>query len=176
MTYHAGAHHGAGLFMQGVFFLKSLSIRNQKDFAAGALYIVVGLAFAIGATNYNLGTAARMGPGYFPFWLGLFLATVGAVVLVRSVRAGADRQAMPRFDFKTLAWLLGAVALFGALLKPLGLVASLLVLILVSSVASHEFGWKGALLTAVLLIAACLGIFIYGLNMQMPLWPALLVD
>src|SRR5688500_6453894 len=83
------------LFMQGVFFLKSLSIRNQKDFAAGALYIVVGLAFAIGATDYNLGTAARMGPGYFPFWLGLFLAAVGAVVLVRSVRAGADRQALP---------------------------------------------------------------------------------
>jgi len=153
-------------------FLKSLSIRNQKDFAAGALYIVAGLAFAIGATHYKLGSAARMGPGYFPFWLGLFLAAIGAVVLVRSLRSGADSQALPRFDLKTLAWLLGAVALFGALLKPLGLVASLLVLILVSSVASHEFGWKGALATAALLIAACLGIFVYGLNMQLPLWPA----
>ena len=62
--------------------------------------------------------------------------------------------------------------LFGVLLVPLGLVASLVVLVFVSSMASHEFGWKGALLNAMLLLAICVGAFVYGLGLQLPMWPA----
>ncbi len=50
---------------------------------------------------------------------------------------------------KTLLWILGSVVLFGLLLKPLGMVLSVFVLVLVSSMASHEFSWKGATLNGV---------------------------
>ncbi len=46
-----------------------VKIKSQKDFFAGLMYLVVGGAFAIGANEYNIGTAARMGPGYFPLIL-----------------------------------------------------------------------------------------------------------
>ncbi|MNT70876.1 Tripartite tricarboxylate transporter TctB family protein [compost metagenome] len=64
--------------------------------------------------------------------------------------------------------------LFGLLLKPLGMVLSVLVLVLVSSMASHEFSWKGALLNGVVLVLISLGAFVYGINLQMPVWPAFL--
>lgn len=152
--------------------IRLTSIRDQKNFAAGLLYIAAGLAFAIGATNYTLGSPERMGPGYFPFWLGILLAIIGAVVLAGSLGRRVQREALPRFHLKTLGWILGAVALFGALLQPLGLIVSLLAVVIVSSMASHEFGWKGALLNAVFLLVVCQGAFVYGLGLQLPLWPA----
>jgi hypothetical protein len=71
---------------------------------------------------------------------------------------------------------LGAVVLFGLLLQPMGLIVALAVLILVSSKASHEFSWKGALLNTVVMIAFSVGAFIYGINLQIPLWPAFLLN
>ena len=150
----------------------AITIRNQKNFAAGLLYIAIGTAFSVGATYYKLGSAERMGPGYFPFWLGILLAAIGLVVLGGSLRTRSPREALPRFDWKALAWILLSVALFGLLLSRLGMVISLVVLVLVSSRASHEFKWRGALLNAVFLLAVCLGAFIYGLNLQLPLWPS----
>src|SRR4051812_41312937 len=127
---------------------RPIAIRNQKDFTAGLLYICTGAAFAAGATFYKMGSADRMGPAYFPFWLGLLLAVIGVVVLSGSLRARSAPVSLPKFDWKVLAWILGSVAVFGALLDWAGLVISLVALVIVSSVASHEFKWKGALLNA----------------------------
>lgn len=149
-----------------------LKIRSQKDFASGLLYVAVGSAFAIGATEYKLGTPERMGPGYFPFWLGVLLGITGLIVLAGSLRAAGERTTLPKLDLRTLAWILSAVVLFGLMLQPLGLVVSLVALVVVSSAASHEFSWKGALLNALLLLSICLGAFIYGLGLQLPVWPA----
>lgn len=155
--------------------LKLSWVRNQKNFLAGLLYIAVGAGFAIGATRYTMGSADRMGPAYFPFWLGLLLAAIGVAVLASSLRPHAKSEGLSRFDWKVLAWVLGSVMLFGVLLTQLGLVVSLAALVLVSSRASHEFRWKGALLNAVLLLVVCLGAFVYGLGLQLPLWPSFIV-
>jgi hypothetical protein len=152
--------------------LKSIVIRNQKNFAAGLLYIGTGAAFAAGATFYKMGSADRMGPGYFPFWLGLLLVAIGIVVLTGSLRRRSPSVTLPKFDWKVLAWILASVASFGALLTWMGLVVSLVTLVLVASRASHEFKWKGAMLNAALLLVICLGAFVYGLGLQLPLWPS----
>ena len=97
--------------------LKSLAIRNQKNFAAGLLYIAIGMAFAIGATNYKLGLGRPHGAGLFPVLAGPVPGRSSAlVVLAGSLRARAQPEALPHFDLKTLAWLLGSVVLFGVLL------------------------------------------------------------
>ncbi|WP_125026370.1 tripartite tricarboxylate transporter TctB family protein [Ralstonia solanacearum] len=136
-------------------------IRSHQDFASGILFIITGATFAILARGYRMGTASNMGPGYFPFWLGVVL------VLLEGV---ADR--IPRWDIKTLLWILGSVVLFGLLLQPLGLVLSLVVLVLVSSMASHAFTWKGAIGTAIVMVLLSLAAFVYGLKLQFPVWPA----
>ena len=51
-----------------------MNIKSQKDFFSGLMFLVIGGAFALGATSYTLGTSARMGPGYFPMMLGVIMA------------------------------------------------------------------------------------------------------
>jgi hypothetical protein len=152
----------------------NLPIRNQKDVAAGLIYVIAGAAFSLGALNYRLGDAARMGPGWFPFWVGVLLAAVGMATIASGMRARAPAESVKRPEIGAMAWILGAVVLFGLLLKPAGLVLSLVVLVLVSSRASHEFTWRGALINAVVLVAFSVGAFIKGISLQLPLWPAFL--
>ena len=52
-------------------------VRHPKDFAAGLMFIAFGLAALIIGSDYPLGAAARMGPGYFPRTLGILLITLG---------------------------------------------------------------------------------------------------
>ena len=153
-----------------------MRIRSQKDFASGLMFILVGLSFSFVARGYSMGTAAKMGPGYFPFWLGIVLAILGALVLWGSLTSKAEEDQLARWDLKILLWILGSVVLFGLLLKPLGMVLSVVVLVLVSSMASHEFSWKGAVLNAILLVIISMGAFVYGINLQMPVWPAFLAS
>ena len=149
-----------------------MKIKSQKDFFSGLMFMGVGVAFAWGATTYNVGSGARMGPGYFPFWLGIVLVALGVVVLLQSLSGKGVADRIPRWDIKTLLWILGSVVLFGLLLQPLGLVLSLVVLVLVSSMASHEFSWKGAVGTALVMVLLSLAAFVYGLKLQFPVWPA----
>lgn len=152
----------------------TLQIRNQKDFAAGLIYVAAGCAFSIGALNYTYGDAARMGPAYFPFWVGVLLAAVGMGTIATAVSRRAQEERVKRLELRTMAWVLGAVVLFGLLLQPLGLVLSLAVLVVVSSLASHEFTWRAALINAVVLILFSVGVFIKGISLQISLWPAFL--
>lgn len=151
-----------------------LRIRNQQDFAAGLIYLVGGTAFAIGGLGYKVGEAARMGPGYFPFCVGVLLALVGLLTLRGAVSKTATPARVKPPELAPLAWVLGGVVLFGLLLQPAGLVAALVVLVIVSSRASHEFTWKAAIINAVLLTVFSLGVFVWGINLQLPLWPAFL--
>jgi hypothetical protein len=146
-------------------------VRNQKDFAAGLLYIAFGAAFSAGALQYKLGDPARMGPGWFPFWVGVLLALVGAIVAAQAVRRRATEERIQKPDLRAMAWILGAVVLFGLLLPKAGLVIALAALVLVASRGSHEFRWGSTLASAVLLICFSVGVFIYGINLQIPLWP-----
>jgi hypothetical protein len=149
-------------------------IRNQKDFAAGLIYIVAGAGFSLGALNYKLGEAARMGPGYFPFWVGLLLALVGVYVLATSLRMRGPGERIAPPDLKTMAWILGAVVIFGVLLQPAGLVVSLVALVIVASFGSHEFTWRGALAAAAVLTLFSVAVFVWGISLQIPLWPSFL--
>lgn len=154
--------------------MKGLAIRNQRAFASGALFLAFAVFFFVTALQYPAGTAAKMGPGYFPRALAIVLAAIGLAVILSAVKPAAEAQALRQWDIKGLAWITGSVALFGALLFPLGLVGALFVLVMVSSKASPEFTRSGALVNAMVLIVLCLAVFVYGLGLQLPVLPSLL--
>jgi hypothetical protein len=149
-----------------------MMIRNQRAFAAGALFVAVALFFFLVSMNYTLGTAARMGPGYFPVLLSILLGAIGLVVLAGSVTSRAQIEKLKSWDLKGLLWIVGSVALFAVLLYPLGFVIALFALVMVSSKASPEFGWAGAFVNAAVLIVMCVAAFVYGIGLQLPLWPS----
>jgi hypothetical protein len=147
-------------------------IRNPKDFWAGVLFVGFGTAAVVLGSRYNLGTAARMGPGYFPRILGMLLIGLGAIIAVRGLRTNGAPIAAWRW--RPTLIVLGSVVLFGLIVNRAGLALSTVVLILLASAASSEFRWKEALLSGILLAALAVAVFILGLKLQLPIWPAFL--
>jgi hypothetical protein len=149
-----------------------VKIKSQKDFWSGVMFVVVGLAFAWGALDYSLGTSARPGPGYFPLGLGVILAVMGALVLIKALVAGpANGDPIGAVAWRPLLIIVGAIALFGALLPRLGMFICLPLLVVTTALAGDEFHWGEALINAVLLTAFSWAIFIWGLSLTIPLWP-----
>lgn len=149
-----------------------MRIKSQKDFWAGLMFVALGLLFAWGATEYSFGTAARPGPGYFPFGLGLLLAMLGALVLLSALTLETeDGDRVGRFAWRPLLFIVGAVVLFGVLLPRLGLIISLPILIFVAALGGDEFHWGEALIAAAVITTMSYGIFIWGLGLTIPVWP-----
>ena len=151
-----------------------MKIRNQRDFGAGVMYILIGLFFAIVARQYQYGTAAKMGPGYFPFWLGMLMAALGLLVLVKSMGAKAAIEAIPKFNWKIIGLITGSICLYGILLPKMGFLVAVLVLVMVASSASREFNWKVSVINAIVLIGFTYSVFVMGLKLQFPLLPVFL--
>lgn len=149
-----------------------MRIKSLRDFAAGTVLVIVGIAFAVGATNYDFGSASRPGPGYFPFGLGIVLALLGIVILYTSLSRGReDGDPIGAIPWRPLICIVGALVFFAYALPRLGFLISLPVMIVITSAGSREFTWRGALLNAALLTAFSCGLFIYGLQLSIPLWP-----
>ena len=149
-----------------------MQLRNKQDFWSGVMFVVLGVGFALGATNYSMGTAARMGPGYFPFWLGVCLALLGAVVSINAMKIKAEETEVERFDFRILFIIIGSVVFAGVVLDVLGIYLTVFLLVFLSSFASHQFSWKVAVTVGIFLVLFVWLAFIKGLGLIFPLWPS----
>lgn len=152
-----------------------VKIKSQKDFWSGLMFIVVGIGFAFGATYYSFGQSARPGPGYFPFGLGAILAILGAVVLFTSLTVETEGgDPVGAIAWRPLLLILGILTLFGFALPRLGMVFTLPLLVIVASFASDEAKLLEAILNAAILTVASWFIFVYSLNLTIPMWPTFL--
>ncbi|NBQ90926.1 MAG: tripartite tricarboxylate transporter TctB family protein [Betaproteobacteria bacterium] len=153
-----------------------MKIKSQRDFWSGLMFLVTGALFAWGAVaNYSFGSSARPGPGYFPFGLGVLLALLGAFILFEALTIETeDGEPIGDIAWKPLLVILAAVSLFGLLLPVLGMFIALPLLVILSSLASHEFTWKGTLGSAAFLAVFSWLIFIKGLGLTIPLLPGFL--
>jgi len=157
-----------------------VNIKSQKDFFSGLFYTVVGAAFAYGATKYNVGTGARMGPGYFPLLLGSLLALIGAFVMFKSLTVETqDGEKIGPWAWKPLVFIIAGNVLFGILLAGLpslgvpamGLIVAIFGTTLVVSLAGEVFKLKEVLILATILSIGCYCAFVLLLKLQFPVWP-----
>ena len=161
-----------------------MKIGHPRDFWTGVIFTVIGALFAIVArglkfgdtvvlNGYAMGTPARMGPAFFPFWLGLILVVLGIVIAVTGYRAkGGEGSEFPKFHWGPIIYVLGAVVLFGIVMKPIGMLLAGVVLILVASLGNPEgVKWKSTIILAVALSVACALVFVGGLKLPIPLCP-----
>ena len=150
-------------------------IKDQRDFWAGVLFMAFGAFFCCySVDNYTLGTAARMGPGYFPMLLGGMLFVLGAIVSIKALlfkSTSDDGGRVGRFDWFSSGIILGAVVAVAILLRPAGLLLSTATMVLISSIANHAFKWKETLILCSLLCIMVWLIFVVGLNLMVPVWP-----
>ena len=152
-----------------------MKIKSQRDFWSGLMFIAVGIAFAWGATTYSFGSSARPGPGYFPFGLGVLLAVLGGVVLFKALTIEVEGgDPIGSVAWKPLLYIVGTITVFGWTLPHLGMFVALPILVVIAARAGDEFHWGEALANAALLTVGSWVIFIYGLNLTIPLWPSFL--
>jgi hypothetical protein len=147
-----------------------MKIKSPKDFWAGVMFIASGLFFALWAAEfYQMGTAVRMGPAYFPAVLGWLLVFLGVVILGGSF--AIEGPAVPQFNFRPLILVTVATIAYGYLMKPLGLVAATAALVYISAFGGHEFNWKEVTALFVALIVFSIVVFVKGLTLPFPICP-----
>jgi putative tricarboxylic transport membrane protein len=146
-----------------------MHIRNPRDFWAGAIYLALAIVVIWIGRNYQQGTSARMGPGYFPTALGAILAIFGVVSIGRSfIRPGEPISA---FAWRPLALVLGSVVLFGLLLPTAGVIVALTCLIVVGALASRNTRLDVTSIAALAgIVTFCVVVFVKGLGVPMPLF------
>jgi hypothetical protein len=158
-----------------------VKIKSQKDFFSGLMFLAVGIAFAWGATTYNVGDGARMGPGYFPLMLGIVMAVLGAVVTFKALvveTEGGDK--IGSWAWKPLVFIIGANLAFGVLLGGLpsigvpamGLIIAIYALTILSSLAGERFKLRDVLILATILSVGSYLAFIVLLKLQIQVWPS----
>ena len=160
-----------------------MRIGHPRNFWGGVLFIALGLLFAVIAIGfkvgdtqllkgYAMGTPARMGPGFFPFYLGAILAVLGLVIAATGLKRGAGEPGdVERFHWRPILWVLGAVVLFGVALKAVGMLFAGLMLVVLASRGSASFELKRSLVLGTALTAFCALVFVAGLKLPIPLCP-----
>jgi hypothetical protein len=145
-------------------------IRSPRDFWAGAMFIAFGAFFSIWAfLHYQMGSAVRMGPGYFPAALGALLVLLGLFILGKSL--AVDGPKVDAFHFKPLLLVSGSVVAYGYLMQPGGLVVATAAAVVIGALGGEEFRWKEvAALTVVLILFSWL-VFVKGLTLPFPMCP-----
>ena len=162
-----------------------MKIGHPKDFWSGVMFMVIGGAFALVAKGlklgdsvlipgYAMGTPARMGPAFFPFWLGLILLLLGIFIAVQGYRGkGGEGSAFPRFHWVQIAYVLGAVIIFGLIMKHVGMLLAGIILVFISSYGNPEkVSVRATAFLAVGLVVFCALVFVWGLKLPIPLCPA----
>lgn len=145
-----------------------MKITSQEDFWGGLMFVAFGALAIFIAQDYPFGTAARMGPGYFPTWIGIGLIVLGAMIALTGFKAHGE--GVGKFNWKAMVLLSIAFVFFGWAIDHVGFVLAVAVMVFLASAAGREFRWKESILVAIVLIIGCWALFIKGLDLPFPLF------
>jgi hypothetical protein len=162
-----------------------MKIGHPRDFWTGVIFALIGAFFAVIAygvkfgdtvllAGYSMGTPARMGPAFFPFYLGLIMFGLGVTIAIYGVleKGGGEEARFPKFHWGPIAFVLGSVVLFGLVMKPIGMMLAGILLVLIASAGNPEgVKWKSTIILAISLVVVCALVFVWGLKLPIPLCP-----
>jgi len=143
------------------------SILRGKDFWAGLMFMAFGAAALVLGRNLAMGTAVRMGPGYFPAVLGGLLILFGLYFVARSLKAPVRIEG--DWPWRPMIVLTISLLMFGFLMDRAGFVPALFVLVFGSAAAGKEFKLLEVLLLSCFLTAFATALFVWGLGLPYPL-------
>jgi hypothetical protein len=139
-----------------------------KDILSGLIFLGMGAAFGYAATGYPLGTALRMGPGYFPLVLAGVLMALGLAIGAKGLTAAAADGGIGRVPWRAIVLILGALVFFGATIRGIGLGPAVFGTALLSALGSRQNGPVGAFAIAAAMTILCILVFHYGLGIAVP--------
>jgi len=143
-------------------------VKDQKDFWSALLFIAFGCAGLWFGRNYAVGSAAAMGPGYFPRMMSIALILLGGIILARSLVVAGEP--VERIALWPQLLILASIVVFGLLIERIGLAVSVAAVALISGLAGQGLRWFELLALALAMSALCVGLFVYLLGQPIPVW------
>jgi putative tricarboxylic transport membrane protein len=135
------------------------------------MFIAFGAFFvAWSFAHYSMGSAVRMGPGYFPAVLGGLLVFLGLLIAAKALVLDGPKIAPSHFRPLVLVSL--SVVAYGYLMKPGGLAVATAAAVLIGALGGEEFRWKEVLVLMLLLVLFSWLVFVRGLTLPFPMCPA----
>ena len=149
------------------------NLLKKKDFYAGLAMILLGAVVTLNSTTYKLGTLMHMGPGMFPFMLGILLTFVGILIFgtgVLTPLADNERILPESMEWRGWACILAGPLMFILFGQLFGMVAGTFMCVFVSALGDRTATLKGsAILAACITVAGCF-LFSYVLKVPFPLF------
>jgi hypothetical protein len=150
----------------------------KKDYYGGALLMIVGIAASYAAVSYRIGTLSAMGPGYFPFVLGILIAITGALIAISAAaEKGPEKQqaalvghghGMP--DLRGALCIILATVAFYFIGDWFGLLPATFAITFISALGDRDNTWKEAAILSVVMVVVAAVVFYWALKLQMPLY------
>ena len=140
-----------------------------SDLLYGATLIAIALVGFWLTSDLRLGTAVRMGPGYFPALLCWMLLAVGSFVAARSFVSGYET--LEPWALRPLLCIFVAIAFFALSVERLGLPLAIAGVVLLSSLGDPQARRWEAIALAVGLAVVCSLVFVTALGLTIPLSP-----
>ena len=143
-------------------------VKAPQDFGAAIVIMVIGLAGIYFGSELTMGTAGRMGPGYFPRLLSWLIVAIGAFVGLRSLAIEGPPIEMPKF--RPMFFCLLAIIVFGYLMDYIGLCLTAIVMTLIAAYARKNVNLIETIIFAVGMAVFTVLLFVYGLGQPLPAW------
>lgn len=136
---------------------------DRTNVVCGGLLIAIGLFFAIQSLSLDLGTAFRMGPGYFPFVLSVILTVLGFIIFAQALRV--EGEATGLIAWRGMLFILPAPVVFGLTVRGLGFVPALFLAAFIACFASQRMRPVGALVISTCITIFSVVVFSYALGL-----------
>lgn len=109
---------------------------NTLELAAGLVIIVLGVIVSVESLNYPWGSLRNVGPGIFPFLLGLVLSGLGIAILFEGRLSEAVAPVVP---WRAMLAICAGLGSFAFLIDRAGAYAAIFALIFLSGLAEKQF-------------------------------------
>jgi len=150
----------------------TLRVLARKDVLAGLMFVAVAVFGLWASRNYPIGTALRMSTGYVPRLLCWIMLGLGVVIMANGLRATGERAAFAGAQhWRALIFVPGSLLVFAFAMDRLGVIIATVLLVVVGSIAGRELRPLEVVGAAVVLVVLTLVIFIWGLELPIPVWP-----
>jgi putative Ca2+/H+ antiporter (TMEM165/GDT1 family) len=142
---------------------------GKRDFYAGGLMVLLGAGVTLNSLTYPTGTLMHMGPGMFPFILGILLTFVGILIFGAALATplGEDEHIMPKNrEWRGWGCILAGPILFIICGEFLGLLAATFACVFVSALGDRTATLKGSFLLAA--GVTFFGVLLFSYVLQIP--------
>lgn len=139
---------------------------DKVNLACGAFLVAVGLFFAVQSLSMEIGTAFRMGPGYFPLVLSGILILLGVIILIQATRV--EGEPLGAIAWRGMSFILPAPIVFGLTVRGLGFVPAIFIACILASFASHKMSAVSAVILSAGVTVFAYFVFLKGLGLPYP--------